>query len=221
MYEQDDALRARALRLVFEDGQHGAMARVGRQRIEKFRPFRGPARIRHVAGDDDGVDGIFRMDRVQQRKQPVESLISARTCPAALDPKAIALADNVNIRQVGDAPRPVSARTSRKITKIPKPGHGRVGEGPDERGDGEVCGDKHNTVGQRDGNQIARRSKIGDLSQQREPGQLIINTANAAAEMATPAAPAVPARTAASCCSLRRDCTNFSTSCRKPSRQTM
>ena len=28
MYEQDDALRARALRLVFEDGRHGAMARV-------------------------------------------------------------------------------------------------------------------------------------------------------------------------------------------------
>ena len=35
---------------------------IGRHRVEKFRPFRRTARIRHVAGDDNGVDGIFRMD---------------------------------------------------------------------------------------------------------------------------------------------------------------
>ena len=57
------------------------------------------------------------------------------------------------------------ARICRKLTNIPKPGHGRVGEGPDQRGDGEVSGDQHDTVCQGDGNQIARRSKIGDLSQ--------------------------------------------------------
>ena len=91
--------------------------RMSRQGVQKFRPLRGAARIRHIAGDENHVDGIVRVDAIQQREQPVQALISARTRSAAFDPKAIAFTYNMNIRQVGDPPRPVRARTRRKFTE--------------------------------------------------------------------------------------------------------
>ena len=91
--------------------------RIGRQGVQKFRPLRGTARIRHVAGDENRVDGIIRVDAIQQREQPLQAIISTRTRSTALDPKAIAFAHDMNIRQVGDPPRPVRVRTRGKSTK--------------------------------------------------------------------------------------------------------
>ena len=138
---------------------------IGRQGVQQFRPLRGTARIRHIAGDENRVDGIIRVDAIQQREQPVQALISARTRSAAFDPKAIAFTYNMNIRQVSDPPRPVRVRTRRKFTEVLKSRHGRISEGPDKRSDGEIGGDEHDAVGQGDRGQIARRSNVGNISQ--------------------------------------------------------
>ena len=65
---------------------------------------RRAARIGHVAGDEDDVERPLRVDVVQPRQHPAQPLVAARTGPPALDAKAVALADDVEVRQVRDAP---------------------------------------------------------------------------------------------------------------------
>ncbi len=136
------------------------------------------------------------MDAIQQREQPVQALISARTRSAALDPKAIAFAYNMNIRQVSDAPRPVRRANLQEThqnpeveawsrRRRPRPARRRRGR----RRRARCC-----WPGRRKPDREAKQDRQHCPSQ-REPGQQAISTASAMAEMTTPAAPAVPART--------------------------
>src|SRR5215467_11918455 len=73
-------------------------------RIEKLRPLGCDTGVSHVAGDKDQVERAIGMNGFETRKDARETLIAARPAPPALDAKSIAIADEMNVRQMRDAP---------------------------------------------------------------------------------------------------------------------
>jgi hypothetical protein len=54
--------------------------------------------------DQDRVERLFGVERIQLHEQALQPIVAARTRSAALDAKAVALAHDVDIGQMGDAP---------------------------------------------------------------------------------------------------------------------
>ena len=65
--------------------------------IEKFRPFARAARIGHVTSDEDRVERLGRIDRLESREYRPEALVATRPQPTALDSKAVAFAHHMDI----------------------------------------------------------------------------------------------------------------------------
>jgi len=84
----------------------------------------------------------------------------ARTRPAALNTKAVALPDDMEIRQMGDAPGARSGRMQVKSLEIPRRCHRRVRKPPYERGHGKVPADDDNGIGEGNPGQLPRREQI-------------------------------------------------------------
>jgi hypothetical protein len=83
------------------------------------------------------------MQRLQLREQPSQALVAARPRPAALEAEAVALADDVQVRKVRDAPRAAIGGAFIEMLEVAGLGHGRIGDPPDQRGSREIPGDQH------------------------------------------------------------------------------
>jgi hypothetical protein len=84
--------------------------RIIRQGTEKLRPLSGAAGIGHIAGDENCVQRVVLVHRLQQLKQPIQALIAARARSPAFNPKSIPFvastllaSDNIERRLVLDA----------------------------------------------------------------------------------------------------------------------
>lgn len=71
---------------------------------EELRPFRRPACIGDIAGDQDMVERLLRMNLLEPVQQPPEPLVAARTEASAFQPEAETLADDMNVGQMHDPP---------------------------------------------------------------------------------------------------------------------
>ena len=126
-----------------------------RHRVHEIDPLARAAGIGHVAGDQDHVERLAGVEQIQFGEQPPQAFVAARPRPPAFDPEAVAFAHAVHVRQVRDAPGLARARTLRELIEILRLRHGRVGDRPDQGGDGEIGGNQHDRVGQRDHGQMA------------------------------------------------------------------
>ena len=106
------------------------------------------------------------MDRFQLVQHPPEAFIAARAGPSALDAKAVALADDVDVRQMHDPPQPGIVRPPVEGGEIARLGHGGVGHAPDEGGDGEIGADQDDAVGKRHADEAAPAADLGEAAEQ-------------------------------------------------------
>ena len=101
-----------------------------------------------------------------QRREPLhrahEPLVAARAGAPALDAKAVALADDMHVGEMRDAPDAVAGAGVVEPLEIERLVGGRVGEAPDERGDREIGGHDDDRVGDRRKDEELRRGEIGD-----------------------------------------------------------
>jgi hypothetical protein len=75
-----------------------------RHRIEELGPFGGAAGVGHVPGDQDEIERGLGVQDLKLVQHPLQSVIAARARSSALDAKAVALADDMDVRQMHDAP---------------------------------------------------------------------------------------------------------------------
>ena len=75
------------------------------ERIEQLGPFGGRARVGQVARDHDRVERLAPVQLVETLQRLDERLVAARPGASAAESKAVALADDVDVREVRDAPR--------------------------------------------------------------------------------------------------------------------
>src|SRR4029077_12116318 len=64
------------------------------------------------------------------------------------DAKAVALADDVDVRQMHDPPEPDILRPPVEGGEVAGLSHGGVGHAPDEGGDGEIGGNQDDAIGE-------------------------------------------------------------------------
>ena len=69
-----------------------------RYRVEEGGPFAGAAGVGHVAGDENVIEWIDRMNGGEMRQHPIEPAIAARAGPSAFDAEAVLFADHVQVR---------------------------------------------------------------------------------------------------------------------------
>ena len=155
---------------------------MGGERIEELGPLAGAAGVRRVAGDENRVERRRGVDVLELPQQPAEAIIALRARPAALDAEAIALADDVNVGQVRDAPSAGAGRRLGKTGRSRGGGHRRIGEPPHERGDGEIGADDDHGVGERD------PGELRTATANRSPRRSSATTAKLASTPAGPAA---------------------------------
>ncbi len=145
---------------------------VGGEGIEELGPFAGTAGVRCVAGDENRVERRRGVDLLELREQPAKATIALRARSAAFDAKTVALADDVNVGQVCNAPGAGAGRRRGKSWKIARRRHGRVGETPCEGRHGEIGADDDDGIGERHPSQLAGGEKIADPADpaRRRPG---------------------------------------------------
>ena len=119
-----------------------------RQRIQELGPFGGAACVGHVPGDEDRIQRVRRVERLELREQPLEPCVAARTRSSALDAKPVTLADDVEIGQMRHPPLAAGLKASLESVIIAGLRHGRVGEGPHQRAHGEINRNQNDAVGQ-------------------------------------------------------------------------
>jgi hypothetical protein len=118
--------------VAWEPDQKAGELRVRREGIEKLCPFRRTAGIGQISRDQDRVERL-RVDLVQSRQGLPEPPVSSRTGPSTLDPKAVPLANGVDVGQMRQAPGSTALRPRIKGTEIARLGHCRVGYAPYDR----------------------------------------------------------------------------------------
>src|SRR5262249_11594059 len=106
---------------------------IGCQSLEEFGPFRRTARVGEIPGDQDGVERVLSPDDLQLCQRLSKSFVAARTRSAALDAKAILLADHMNVGQMSDTPKPTGDRWCAIFLEVARLAKGGIGNGPDQR----------------------------------------------------------------------------------------
>ena len=118
------------------------------ERVDEFGPFARNPGVGHVAGDEDGVERVLGVNRLELRQQPLKPLIAARARPPALDAAAIAVAHHVDIGEMHDPPLAVLGFGLVETRKRARLGHGGIGEAPSESGRAEIGGNGDGAVGE-------------------------------------------------------------------------
>src|SRR3984885_7585671 len=78
--------------------------RMAGENVEKFGPFARAPGVGHVPGDEDKVKRTSGVLGLEPSHDPPHARIAARPAPPALDPEAVKLADDMDVRQMRDAP---------------------------------------------------------------------------------------------------------------------
>ena len=96
-------------------------------------------------------------------QHPRQPLVAARSRSAAFDAEAVALADDMQVRQMNDAPgAAVCRRVERR--KVARLIHRRIGDPPRQGGHGQIRAQENNRVGQCRNHEPQRRSQVGDIA---------------------------------------------------------
>jgi len=80
------------------EGADERICRMTRDGVKEGGPFAGAAGVGHVAGDDDVVQWIDRMNGGETRQDTIEPAIAARAGTSAFDAEAVLVADHVQVR---------------------------------------------------------------------------------------------------------------------------
>jgi hypothetical protein len=137
-----------------------------RDSVEEFSPLGRQAGVGHVAGDQNGMERVTCVERLQPRKHLSQSLVAARTRSAALDPEAVTLADDVNVRQMCDAPLCASVWRRVEPVEVARRIHRRIGNAPDQCGHCDIGAHEHDAVGQRHDCEVLRGAQDRDIAPQ-------------------------------------------------------
>ena len=105
-----------------------------RDDVEELRPFRRTPGVGHVAGDEHEVERAAAWMAAMRAMTAVEPLIAARAAAPALDPEAVALADDMDVGEMRDAPDAAAGGDGVERLEIERLVLRRVGKAPDERG---------------------------------------------------------------------------------------
>ena len=130
--------------------------------IEELGPFRRRPGVGHVPGDEDEIErplGVNFGETLKSRSQPP---VAAGPGAAALDAKTVALADDVDVREMRDPPHARAGRRVVERCKIERLVGRGVGKAPDERSGREISRHQGDRVGDRRRDQEVRRQDIGD-----------------------------------------------------------
>ena len=138
-------------------------ARMPLQGRQELGPFPRAARVRLIARDENEVERLLGMHRVEPGQHSRQPLIAAWTGPAALQAEAVAFAHHVDVGKVRHAPSSCVWRQRVERRKIPGLVHRRVCETPNERSSGEVSAHDHAGVGQRLADQPNGRREVIDM----------------------------------------------------------
>ena len=133
---------------------------MARNDVEEFGPFGRSSGVGHVAGDEHKIERPGRVLGLQPRHGLLQPLVAARPAPTALDAKPIALAHDMDVGEMRDAPDPTARGRSVERFEVERLVHARVGEAPDERGRREVGRHDDNCVGESRHDQLVRRRKV-------------------------------------------------------------
>ena len=103
--------------------------RIPLHRIEELRPFGCDTGVGHVATDQHDIQRPLLMNGFEALEDTGETIIAA---PPAFDAKSVALAHQMNVGKVRDAPGR-SAGSRVVVAEIDRLVHERVGKAPDQR----------------------------------------------------------------------------------------
>ena len=131
-----------------------------RQNVEEFGPFGRAPGVGHVPGDEDEVQRAGGVRGLESAHDPFEALVAARAAPSALDAKAVALADDMDVGEMSDPPDAAADGRGVERFEVERLVHGRVGEAPDERGRREIGRHDDDGVGERRHDQMLRDGEI-------------------------------------------------------------
>ena len=134
--------------------------RVGLQCVEELRPLARETGVGHVAGNQNEVQRILRVNPSEFGKRAAEPSVALRSGPSAFDPEAVALADNVDVREVCDAPGRPAGRSVIEGFAVQRLRQVRVGDAPEQRGRRDVARDQHDAVVERCDCQPVRRHQV-------------------------------------------------------------
>ena len=133
---------------------------VSRDGVEEFGPFRGSSRIRHIARDQNEIQGLIVVEGFQPIEDPTHSLVALRPCPSAFDPEPVPLPDHVKVGKMCNAPCARPGRDLVESHEIGRPAHRAVRQRPDERGDHDIAPDDDDGICQDRNNQVERRHQV-------------------------------------------------------------
>ena len=136
-----------------------------RKIVEELGPFGGNSRIGHVAGEEDAIERLTHMGRLELSEQPLEPLIAARAEPPALQSEAVTLTDPMDIGQMCDAPARRLERSRLKGLKSARLIHRRIGKAPEQRSHAEIGCDHDRAIGKRGGRDAAPGLQFRDIAE--------------------------------------------------------
>ena len=116
--------------------------------VEKLGPFGGDARVRHVAADEDEVERLRCVQGRQAIHRLDQAIVAARPGAPALDAETVALADDMDVGQMRDAPDASAVARAVEGLQIERLVAGGVGEAPEQCGDREIGGHDDDRVGE-------------------------------------------------------------------------
>ena len=96
----------------------------------------------------------------------LQPLIAARAGPPALDAKAVALADDMDVGEMHDPPCLRAGGTLLEGGEVARLRRGGVGHAPDQGADGEIAHDQHDAVGERDTDKAPPAADLGEAAEE-------------------------------------------------------
>ena len=133
---------------------------MARDDVEKFGPFGRASGVGHVASDEHKIERPNRVFGFEPRHDLFQALVAARAGPSALDAKAIALADDMDVGEMRDAPDAAARGRGVERFEVERLVHARVREAPDERRRREIGRHDDDCVGEGRQDQLMRRRKV-------------------------------------------------------------
>ena len=134
--------------------------RIRAQRIVEFGPFGGAAGIRHVAGDEDEIDGFGPVDGIEPGQDALEPLVALWPGATAFNAESVSFAHHMQVREMRYPKAPAGWRRRCELADVVRVARPGVGQAPDQRGEGQIGGNEHRAIGDRGHDEPARRRDI-------------------------------------------------------------
>ena len=139
--------------------------RMALERGQELGPFRRPAGIGHVAGDEHQVERPLGVDGIEPGQQPLQPGIAARRrrvrSRCGIRSARRRRAGPTGVRHATSGRPAAAAVEGGQVARLI---HGRVGEPPDERSRCKVASEEHDGVGQRRNDETLGPDQVPDIA---------------------------------------------------------